>query len=120
MSGGSSGPDSEPHGEAADLEATRTVAGRRPRADSVAQPADGAATETATPRTATEVVRHGPGLTATAGQELTVTTGPHQDGRTASAGRAPCPAAQPRQVRARGARRAPRGPGRTDRGARVA
>ena len=84
MSGGSlQDLDSEPHGGAADLESTRTVAGGRPRADSAAQPADGAATETATPRTATEVVRHGPGLTVTAGQELTVTTGPHQDERTA-------------------------------------
>ena len=82
MSGGSSGPDSEPHGGAADLEATRTVAGGRLRADGAAEPTDGAAAETVTPRTATEVVRHGPGLTATAGQEPTVTTGPHQDGRT--------------------------------------
>ena len=106
MSGGSSGPDSEPHGGAADLEATRTVAGGRLRADGAAEPTDGAAAETVTPRTATEVVRHGPGLTATAGQEPTVTTGPHQDGRTAGrAGRAPCPAAQPGQVRSRGSRR---------------
>jgi len=99
MSSGSSGPDSEAHGSA-ELEATRTVAGGRPSADGAAEPAAsataGAAVETVTPRTATEVVRHGPGLTVTAGPDpagtqgygltgtegldLTVTTGPQQDG----------------------------------------
>jgi hypothetical protein len=114
MSGGSSGPDSEAPGWA-DLEPTRTVAGGRPRADGAAQPAasvaDGGtvsaaptaasvAAETVVPRTATEVVRHGPGLTASAGQhltasagqDLTVTTGQGQAGsaaRPAEAGARP-------------------------------
>jgi hypothetical protein len=75
MSDGSSGPDSTPHGWAADLEATRTVTGGHPQASGAAEqdeavlrpdpPADGAAAETVTPRTATEVVRHGPGPTVT-------------------------------------------------------
>jgi hypothetical protein len=75
MSDGSPGPDSTPPGLAADLEATRTVTGGRPAASEAAErdeavlrpdpPADGAATETVTPRAATEVVRPGPGPTVT-------------------------------------------------------
>jgi hypothetical protein len=112
MSGGSSGPDSEAHGRA-DLEATRTVAGGRPPADGAAEPAAsaaaGAAAETVTPRTATEVVRHGPGLTAAAGRgltgtgglDLTVTAGPRPDG----------PAARPVGTGARPAGLVRHGPG---------
>ena len=75
MSDGSSGPDSAPPGGAADLDATRTVTRGGPQPIGAAEqdeavlrpdpPADGAAPETVTPRTATEVVRHGPGPTVT-------------------------------------------------------
>ena len=101
MSDGLAGPDFIPRGEAGDLEATRTVTGAQPRpggapARSEAErseavrseavlrpdpPADGTVTEAVTPRTATQVVRHGPGVTVTAGQAAvtmaqdTVTTG---------------------------------------------
>jgi hypothetical protein len=94
MSDGPAGPGFIPRDGAADLEATRTVTRGRPPAGGAAgqdeagqneagqneavlrpdPPADGAATETATPRIATEVVRHGPGLTVTADQGA-VTTG---------------------------------------------
>lgn len=116
MTDGPARPDFALPGGAADLEATRTVTGARPRAGSApAQDeavqdeagqdeagqdetgpcpdpaAGGAAAETVRPRTATEVVRHGPGLTVTAGQGTvaagcgTVTTG-HDTVTTGQAG----------------------------------
>lgn len=63
MSDGPSGPDPTAHA-AAGMEATRTVTGRRPARGRAEESAADAVTETATPRAATEVVRHGPGLPA--------------------------------------------------------